>query len=223
MVITHRHRLVEALQVPVTQALPCLVAQVEGALRGGADLVYLREPDLSVRDLMHVVAVTVERVPGAHRRLVVRDRIDVAATLGVGVHLPEQGLDVERAQHLAQRHGAPLVIGRSVHSPASAAASGGATYLVAGTINVTVSKPGLTHPLGPAGLRAVCDAAPDIPVFGVGGLGTHDIPDLRRAGAQGLAAIGLFIPSQICADVTEWTIERLRHVRNCIDSVEWPT
>jgi thiamine-phosphate diphosphorylase len=220
MVITHRRRLVEALHVPLREALPCLVAQVEGALRGGADLVYLREPDLSVREVMSVVTAVLDRLPDAHHRLVVRDRVDVAASLGVGVHLPEQGMAVGPARVQLERGTAPVVVGRSVHTALSAANSRGARYLVAGTVKPTDSKPGLTQPLGLHGLREICTAAEGIPVLGVGGLGTEDIEDLRRSGAQGLAAIGLFIPIRICTDVTAWTIERLKDVRKCIDLVE---
>lgn len=220
MVITHRHRLVEALQLPETQALDCLTDQIAGALAGGADLVYVREPDLHARDLIRVVTSVAARVPGAHERLVVRDRVDVAVTLGVGVHLPEEGMSVRQARWLCEHRGAPLVLGRSVHTPQSAAASRGASYLLAGTVKPTVSKPGLLHPLGLSGLRAVCEAVPDIPVLGVGGLGTNDVEDLRRAGASGLAAIGLFIPARFCADVTAWTTQRLRELRNCVDSGE---
>lgn len=223
MVITDRHRLLEALQVPASEGLSCLIAQVEGALRGGADLVYLREPDLTVREVMVVVGAVLERVPDAQRRLLVRDRVDVATSLGVGVHLPEQGMSVAQARTLRAGEASPALVGRSVHTPQSAAGSRGATYLVAGTVKATPSKPGLACPLGLSGLRAISEAAGETPVLGVGGLGTADIDDLRQSGARGLAAIGLFIPTRICTDVTEWTIQRLIHVRNCVDSVKWPT
>jgi len=221
MVITDRRRLAEGLAMPAGEVLPHLVAQMEGALRGGADLVYLREPDLGVHDILHVVDQVTRRLPHCRHRIVVRDRADVAAALDVGVHLPEQGLTIEQAR-LVRRP--PLIpVGRAVHTPEEAAASQDATYLVAGTVKATRSKPGLVHPLGWDGLRAICEAALSTRVLGVGGLGTEDIPSLKRAGAGGLAAIGLFIPTRNCTDVTSWTIERLMSVRNCVDSVEQPT
>jgi len=222
MVVTDRHRLTEALQASPSEVLPCLVAQMTGALRGGADLVYLREPDLSVRDVLHVMESVIERVPDGRRRLLVRDRVDVAATLDVGVHLPEQGMRVGQALALRDRETGGPVVGRSVHTPQSAADSRGATYLVAGTPKATPSKPGLTQPLGLQGLGAICDAAGETPVLGVGGLGADDINDLRRVGAQGIAGIGLFIPTRICTNVTEWTIQRLKDVRQCMGLVKYP-
>jgi thiamine-phosphate diphosphorylase len=221
MVITDRRRLAEALAVPVGEVLPHLVAQLEGALRGGADLVYLREPDLDVRHIMGVVHQVTRRLPHCRHRIVVRDRADVAAALDVGVHLPEQGLTIDQARHVLRNPLAP--VGRAVHTPDEAAASRDATYLVAGTVKATRSKPGLVQPLGWDGLRAICEAAASTPVLAVGGLGTEDIPVLKRSGARGLAAIGLFIPTRNCTNVTSWTIERLTCVRNCVDSVEQPT
>jgi len=221
MVITDRRRLAEGLAVPLGEVLPHLVAQMEGALRGGADLVYLREPDLDVRHIIGVVDQVTRRLPHCRQRIVVRDRADVAAALDVGVHLPEQGLTIDQARLVLSAPLAP--VGRAVHAPGEAAASRGATYLVAGTVKATRSKPGLARPLGWSGLREICEAAASTRVLGVGGLGIEDIPLLKRAGARGLAAIGLFIPTRNCTDVTSWTMERLTYVRNCVDSVEQPT
>lgn len=219
MVVTNRLRLLDVRQGPQGQVLPRLVAQVAGALAGGADLVYLREPDLGVRDLMRVVAAIRERVPDAGQRLVVRDRVDLALTLGTGVHVPERGMSVPQVRALRGGVATSLVLGRSVHAVASAEASRGASYLLAGTVKATRSKPGLTDTLGFGGLRAICAAVPETPVLGIGGLGVEDIPDLRRAGATGVAGIGLFIPSHTCTEISEWTRERVCLVKRGIDSV----
>ncbi len=67
-------------------------------------------------------------------------------------------------------------------------------YLIAGTVFQTASKPGAATLLGPAGLRAiVCAAA--VPVLAIGGVTLDSVKDVARAGAAGLAAIGLFAAS----------------------------
>ena len=109
-------------------------------------------------------------VPGSQSRVVVNNQLDVArATAARGVHLPERipmPGDV-RALGLADKQ---WVTGRSVHSVRSVADSGGFSYLLAGMVLPSRSKPDGWTPLGWEGLKGLVAAAVEIPVLAIGGL-----------------------------------------------------
>jgi len=87
-----------------------------------------------------------------------------------------------------------FLVGRSVHSVGeamAAAADGGCDYLVFGTVFESQSKPAGHGVAGLGALAEVCAAVP-LPVLAIGGMTVDRVPDIVRAGAAGLAAIGLF-------------------------------
>jgi thiamine-phosphate pyrophosphorylase len=169
-----------------------LLAQIEGAIEGGVDVVQVREPHLEAGDYTRLVRDCVARTRGRRARIVVNDRLDVAKAAGAhGLHLREDGLPLEAARRLAPP---PFLIGCSIHTAAAAARTRAADYLVAGSVFATASKPGLPSSLGLVGLEAVVRAAAPCPVWAVGGIGPRTIAAVRQAGAQGAAAIGAFIP-----------------------------
>ena len=87
-----------------------------------------------------------------------------------------------------------FLVGRSVHSAAEAVTaegSGGCDYLIFGTVFESASKPAGHRVAGVRALAEVC-AAVRLPVLAIGGITTARIPDVVRAGAAGIAAVGLF-------------------------------
>ena len=72
--------------------------------------------------------------------------------------------------------------------------AGQVDYLVSGTVFATRSKPGVA-PLGAAGLSALVTAAAGVPVLAIGGITPDRMTTVQRAGAAGIAAIGLFLPA----------------------------
>jgi thiamine-phosphate pyrophosphorylase len=88
-------------------------------------------------------------------------------------------------------------VGRSVHSAAEAAAisrAGGIDYLIFGTMFPTRSK-AQSNPLATLDeLALVCRAVAGLPVLAIGGLTLERASVVARAGAAGVAGIGLFIP-----------------------------
>ena len=120
-------------------------------------------------------------------RLFVNDRLDVALAVPcAGVHLGHGSLPVDAARGLN-----PLWwIGRSVHdlAEAEAASLAGADYLVVGPVFETASHPGRA-PLGLEQLNAIVEAAGELPVIAIGGITAERVPEVRRSGAYGVAAI----------------------------------
>jgi thiamine-phosphate diphosphorylase len=124
--------------------------------------------------------------------MLVNDRIDVALAAGAGgVHLPGGAVSSARVRAIVPQS---FLVGRSVHSAGEAieaALDGGCDYLVFGSVFATRSKPAGHAVAGLDALAGVC-AAVQLPVLAIGGITPARVPDLVRAGAAGIAAIGLF-------------------------------
>jgi thiamine-phosphate pyrophosphorylase len=178
-------------------AVDRLVELAASAARARIDLFQIREPDLDARVLTNLVARCCAAVARTSTRIVVNDRADVAiAARADGVHLRGDSYSARAARSLIGEH---AVVGRSVHSVEEAAAvsrAGGIDYLIFGTMHQTASKAS-GHPVATLDdLRAACQAAANAPVLAIGGMTIERAAHAARAGAAGIAGIGLFVPPQ---------------------------
>jgi thiamine-phosphate pyrophosphorylase len=168
-----------------------LVSLIREAAIAGVDLVQIREPALDDRSLLTLARQAIAETRGTDCRIVVNDRVDVALASGAaGVHLRGESFPEQRVRTLAP---GGFLIGRSVHDvpQAEAAAQGGCSYLIFGTVFPSRSKPA-GHPIsGLAGLREVCTSV-RIPVIAIGGISVENASQAFSAGARGVAAIDLF-------------------------------
>jgi thiamine-phosphate pyrophosphorylase len=214
--ITDRRRLTAALQEPETNWHPLLLSQIEGAIRGGVDVVQIREHDLDAAPLASLVREAVRLARGAETLILVNDRIDVAiAARANGAHLREAGIATSAVRELCPR---PFVVGRSVHGADGVDAAGSPDYLIAGPVFATRSKPGLQVHLGLDGLRDVVSLAGSCPVWAIGGVTAHRIPALVAHGARGAAAIAAFLPAVGSADVATEVSNLTARMRIAFDS-----
>ena len=119
-----------------------------------------------------------------HAELIVNDDLDAALELGCGVHLGQADPGLERAR------AAGMALGISVAKRREAAVAelAGATYLGAGPIWETPSKPDAGAPIGLDGLRDICLSV-SIPVVAIGGIDATNAAGCIRAGAAGVAVI----------------------------------
>ena len=139
-----------------------LVDVVEAAVAAGVGLVQVRERDLSEAAVETLLGRLLDRLRGSDARLVVNGHPALARAFGIGLHLPA-----------AAPTAAPRLTftGRSVHDEEEAmrARAEGVSYVVAGPIFPTGSKPG--HP--GAGLALLGRLGPIVaptPIFAIGGL-----------------------------------------------------
>ena len=163
-----------------------LADRVAAAVAGGVDLVQLREKDLPGGQLLKLAAALEERIGGC-ARLMVNERVDVAAALpAAGVQLGESALPVAAARRLL---GPDALLGRSIHSldGAGQAVADGADFLIAGTVYASGSHPG-EPPAGPELISQIA-AVTDIPVIGIGGITADNVGEVMQAGAFGAAVI----------------------------------
>lgn len=212
MVVTARARLVERRGAQPETWPELLLAQVAGALEGGADLVQVREPDLDAGVLTRFLRRLFYELPDSARRVVVNDRADVAWVTGAaGVHLGERSLQLEDIRRLISAD-KKWVMGRSVHDPDTAARNRSASYLLAGTVLASASKPVGAPLLGWTGLESIVAAVDGTPVVAIGGLDAQSVAEAVRRGASGVAGIGCFLPDTV-GDVASSVGARVRAMR----------
>lgn len=213
--VTDRRRLGGAVRAAPAEWLRQLERQVRAAADAGIDLIQVREPDLEGRTLLELVERLLAACRDASVRVVVNDRLDVAVAAGAaGVHLRERSFGCQEARRMAP---AGFLVGRSIHRTGPIGEQLEADYLLAGTVQTSLSKPGATL-LGWQGLASVVLAAAGRPVLGIGGLDVRSIPLLAATGAVGLAAIGAFIPPD-GEELVEFVQKRVMKMRLAFDSL----
>jgi thiamine-phosphate pyrophosphorylase len=156
----------------------------------GIDLLQVREPDLTTRELTALLSEVVEAV-GERTLVLVNDRFDVALAAGAGgVHLKSSSLDTQTVRECV---GSSIAIGVSTHSEIDVrrAEANGADFVVCGPVFDTPSKRHFGKPLG-IEYFATSVASSDIPVFGLGGVDASRSSAILSAGAVGIAGIRVF-------------------------------
>ena len=177
----------------------CTDARTEGgdlaefagaALAGGVDIIQLRDKTLEARLELAALAVLADACRRHGALLAVNDRADVALAAGAQVlHLGQNDLPVGWARQIV---GDEVLIGRSTHDPAQAAAAAGqpgVDYFCAGPCWPTPTKPGRPA----AGLdliRSTAASPPARPWFAIGGIeNAHRLEEVLRAGARRVVVV----------------------------------
>ena len=186
--VTDRRRLSTA-----ADSIDELVDFVEAAASAGIDLIQIRERDLDARRLAALVRRCVEVAEGTSAKVLVNDRADIAVAAGAhGVHLRGDSIGAAAVRPLI---GDSAVVGRSVHGAEEARVvsnAGGADYLIFGTLYASASK-SAGHPVATLEeLSVACEVG--LPVLAIGGMTIERAAASARAGASGVAGIGLFVP-----------------------------
>ncbi len=158
-------------------------ATVRAALRGGVDMVQLRDPSLSDSQLLEAAAWMRVACEETRALLWVNDRPDLALAAGAdGVHV---GQADESVASVRQRVGEDVLIGLSTHAPdqLEAGIGSGADQLSVGPVWETPTKPG-RRATGLAYVRHVAHRRPPVPWFAIGGIDEGNVHDVAEAGAE---------------------------------------
>lgn len=183
--IDRRQRLASARLYLVCDARPD--SWLHAALRGGVDVVQLRDKDAD-DDLLAGVGRRFASVCADHGALfILNDRPDLVAATGAdGVHVGQDDAPVSAARAVV---GAQRLIGLSTHSPAQvdAAAEAGVDYIGVGPVHETPTKPGRPA----VGVELVRHAAmhATMPFFAIGGIDPGNLLSVLAAGARGVAVV----------------------------------
>ncbi len=161
---------------------PDLADFVAACIAGGVDVVQLREKHLEARDLLARarVAGSVCRAHGVP--FVLNDRPDLALETGAdGVHVGQEDAPVDLARRIL---GPDAIVGLSTHGldDLDAAVSEDVTYISAGPVEPTPTKPG--RPGTGLGYATEASARSPVPVFVTGGVTPERIPELAGAGVR---------------------------------------
>ncbi|MFH0771564.1 MAG: thiamine phosphate synthase [Candidatus Omnitrophota bacterium] len=157
------------------------------AVRGGADVIQLREKQASARDIVRLGLVVKKAIQDTKALFIINDRPDIALAVGAdGVHLGQDDLPVEAARLIL---GKDKIIGLSTHSIAQAleAQKRGADYIGVGPIFSTPTKPDYK----PVGLNLVKQVKNkvNIPFVAIGGIDETNIDEVVDAGACRVAVV----------------------------------
>ena len=158
------------------------------ALRGGVDMVQLRDKDASDDEILSAAARW-RALCDEHGALFwLNDRPDLARAAGAdGLHLGQDDLPVAEAR---EQLGPDVLIGLSTHTPEQfdAALGSGADQLSVGPVWETPTKAGRPA----AGLdyvRYAAERAPDYPWFAIGGIDRTNVHEVIAAGGRRIVVV----------------------------------
>jgi thiamine-phosphate pyrophosphorylase len=165
----------------VTPARPDLADFLAAAIRGGVDVVQIREKSLPDGALLTALSAARE-VTRRHRvPLVVNDRPDLAVLVDAdAVHVGQDDLPVQAARRFER------AVGLSTHAPAQVDGAD-SDYIGVGPVYATPTKAGRRA----VGLPLVRYAAAhaSVPWFAIGGINRANVEDVVAAGATRVAVV----------------------------------
>lgn len=182
----------------VTPSREDLADFLAAAVRGGVDIVQLREKNVSDRTLLAALETAREATARVGVPLVVNDRPDLAVLVGADyVHVGQDDLPVAAARRFG------LGVGVSTHAPREIDAAG-ADYLGVGPVHETPTKAGRAA----VGLDLVRYAAgrARAPWYAIGGIDRTNVEAVVAAGATRIAVVRAIVD----ADDPETAARELR-------------
>lgn len=160
---------------------------LEAAIRGGVDIVQVRERELTDSELLRAL----EGVRALTHRLgvplVVNDRPDLAVLCGADfVHVGQDDLPVDAARRFG------LGVGLSTHARREIDAAG-SDYIGVGPVFETPTKEGRAA-VGVELVRYAAERA-RVPWFAVGGIDSANVAEVVAAGARRIAVVRAIVDS----------------------------
>ncbi|MBA6087653.1 thiamine phosphate synthase [Pseudomonas monteilii] len=167
------------------------LSHVEAALEGGVCLLQYRDKSDDAARRLREAEGLMKLCERYGTQLLINDDAELAARLGVGVHLGQTDGPLTPARALLGRH---AIIGSTCHASldlAAQAASEGASYVAFGRFFNSITKPGA--PAANVQLLEQARAQVKLPIAVIGGITLDNAAPLVAHGADLLAVIhGLF-------------------------------
>lgn len=164
------------------------------AIKGGADIIQLRDKSLSTSELIQV-AIRIAALCRKHNvTFLINDRVDVALVSDAdGVHLGLEDIPIKEARKLLGKN---KIIGGTAHSLAEAkkCEKEGADYVGYGHIYPTKTKFKPEKPKGTQQLKSIVSKI-SVPVIAIGGISPVNIGKVTATGVHGAAVIGAVLNS----------------------------
>lgn len=165
------------------------IKTVQEALKGGVDIVQLREYSLPDSELL-TMARQVRVLTKAHNALfIVNNRPDIARLSDAdGVHLGQDDLPVAEARKIL---GEGKLVGVSTHGmdQARKAVADGADYIGVGPVYPTQTKKNVVLAVTLDYVKQVAASGLNLPFFAIGGIKLHNLEEVLKAGARRVAVV----------------------------------
>jgi thiamine-phosphate pyrophosphorylase len=160
-----------------------LAHALDGALRGGADLVQLRDKTARDDEIVAAARWAAARCAAHGALFILNDRPDLALAVAAdGVHVGQDDMPVGEARAIV---GDDAIVGLSTHSiaQADAGADSGADYIAVGPVHATPTKEGRPA-IGLEPVRHAAAHVDSVPWFAIGGIDPETVRDVVAAGAR---------------------------------------
>ena len=168
----------------VTKPMPNWKQIVCRAIQGGVSIVQLRDKHCTDQEMVEMARVLRTMLP-AKIPLIINDRLAVAKTVGVGLHVGQQDISPAEARRQLGQH---AIVGLTIHDRVDLAKQYQSVidYVGVGPIFPTQTKKNLASLLGPSRLSEIVVAVP-VPVVAIGGIDASNISSIRQQGVAGVA------------------------------------
>ncbi|MFZ6047472.1 thiamine phosphate synthase [Pseudomonas sp. CR3202] len=176
-----------------------LLPYVEAALKGGAKLLQYRDKSSDEARRLREAEALMELCTRHGAQLIINDDAELAARLGVGLHLGQSDGSLAAARALLGRQ---AIIGGTCHASldlAETAIKEGASYIAFGRFYNSQTKPG-----APAATLDLLDQARQrfhSPIVAIGGVTLENAPELIARGASMVAVIHALFGADSAAEV----------------------
>ncbi|MBN2610179.1 MAG: thiamine phosphate synthase [Bacteroidales bacterium] len=161
---------------------------VEEAVRGGVNMVQLREKECPTLDFVNMAFRLKELLAPVHVPLIINDRLDVAMAVDAdGLHIGQQDMPYAIVRKILGRD---KIIGLSVETADQAKEANkiDVDYIGLSPVFVTGTKPELVHSLGLQGIREIAAISRHI-MIAIGGINAKNAANVLHAGANGIAVV----------------------------------
>jgi len=176
-------------------------------IEGGAGIIQLRAKKSSEAEILAMAKELAPICRAARVPFVINDFPEIAASVHADIiHVGQDDLPVAEAR---ARAGKGVLVGKSTHSleQAVAAVEEGADYIGFGPIFSTPTKPEY-EPIGPDHIAEVHRLV-EIPIFCIGGIKDHNLPDLVAAGARRAVIVSGLLSAENRVEMTRQCLEIL--------------
>jgi thiamine-phosphate pyrophosphorylase len=171
-----------------------LVSAAAAALRGGADILQLRQKNMKDTELLGIAREIRSLADRYGALFIVNDRPGVALLVDAdGVHVGQDDLPVDSVRRVM---GPGKLVGVSTHEPAQAgkALEDGADYIGVGPLYPTPTKEGRPA-VGLEYVRQIIRMNLPIPFFPIGGIDAGNLVEVMEAGARRAAVVRAIMDS----------------------------
>lgn len=184
-----------------------LLEVMEETIKGGADIIQLRDKTSGKREILHKARALRELTVKHGVTFIVNDHIDIALAVDAdGVHLGQGDLPLADARNIL---GDDRIIGISTHriEEARQAEAEGADYIGVGPVFATQTKEG-AEPVTTEYVRQVVDEI-NIPFVAIGGIKLHNVDQVLEAGATRICAVSEIVGAEDVAETCRQFLSKI--------------